>query len=180
MQANPSATIQIDAPLVVVWKIMLDTERYGEWNPFVERVETPTPAAVGNPIVLHVRWVNGRTTRSPERICALEPPNTTDGVTTALLSYVYEGLPAKLGLVRGVRRQRLTQRGTGPTTYDTVEEFRGPLVALAGPGRVADGFRRHAEGLKAEAERSDRGTDRDVSDVTPDPPSSRQDGRLHP
>ena len=68
------------------------------------------------------------------------------------MSYVYEGLPARLGLVRGVRHQRLTQRPGRPTTYDTVEEFRGPLVALAGPARVADGFRRHAEALKRRAE----------------------------
>jgi hypothetical protein len=40
----------------------------------------------------------------------------------------------------------------GPTVYDTVEEFSGPLVALAGPARVADGFRRHAEALKHRAE----------------------------
>ncbi|WP_436698946.1 SRPBCC domain-containing protein [Nocardioides sp. BYT-33-1] len=153
---NPSARIDIDAPLDVVWSVMTDTERYAEWNPFVERAETAQPPAVGNPIVLHVVWANGGRTRSPERITALDGPVTdpATGTTTALMSYVYEGLPAKLGLVRGVRHQRLTQRPGGPTTYETVEEFRGPLVRLAGPGRVADGFRRHAEGLKARAERT--------------------------
>ncbi|MDQ4053416.1 MAG: SRPBCC domain-containing protein, partial [Actinomycetota bacterium] len=150
--ARPSASITIDAPLARVWEVMLDTASYAEWNPFVERAETPTPAAVGNPIVLHVRWANGRTTRSPERISAIEPPARNDGVTTARLSYVFEGWPARLGLVRGTRHQRLTQRPGGPTAYDTVEEFSGPLVPLAGAGRVADGFRRHAEGLKRRAE----------------------------
>lgn len=146
------ASIEIDASLADVWQIMLDTPAYGEWNPFVARVETAQPAAVGNPIVLHVRWENGRTTRSPERITALEPPRTRGGVTTALMSYVYEGLPARLGLVRGTRHQRLTQRAGGPTTYKTVEELSGPLVRLAGPGRVADGFERHAAALKRRAE----------------------------
>jgi hypothetical protein len=150
--ARPSASAEIDAPLDLVWAVMLDTDRYAEWNPFVERAETASPPAVGNPIVLHVRWANGRTARSPERISALEPPRSEGEVTTALLSYVYEGLPSRLGLVRGVRHQRLTQRRGGPTTYDTVEEFSGPLVALAGPGRVAEGFARHAAGLKARAE----------------------------
>ena len=157
MPADPSASIVIDAPLDVVWRVMLDTARYGEWNPFVERVESPAPPTVGDPIVLHVRWANGRTARSPERITAIEPP-TTDaaGTTSALLSYRYEGVPSRLGLVRGVRHQRLTQRPGGPTTYDTVEEFAGPLVRFAGPERVADGFRRHAEALKQEAERLSR------------------------
>lgn len=150
---NPSARIDIDAPLEQVWAIMLDTEQYGEWNPFVERAETAQPPAVGNPIVLHVVWANGSRTRSPERITALEGPTTDpSGTTTARMSYVYEGLPARLGLVRGVRHQVLSQRPGGPTSYETVEEFRGPLVRLAGPGRVADGFRRHAEGLKRRAE----------------------------
>src|SRR5688500_716099 len=142
--ARPSASITIDAPLELVWEVMLDTASYAEWNPFVERAETASPAAVGNPIVLHVRWANRRTTRSPERIRGIEPPATTDGVTSARLSYVYEGWPARLGLVRGTRHQRLSQRPGEPTAYDTVEEFSGPLVKLAGPGRVADGFRRHA------------------------------------
>jgi hypothetical protein len=152
MRAEPSASVEIDAPLDLVWQVMLDTEKYAEWNPFVERVETPAPPAVGNPIVLHVRWANGRTTRSPERITGIEAPATRDGVTTALLSYRFVGWPSKLRLLSAVRHQRLTQRQGGPTTYDTVEEFSGPLVRLAGPGRVADGFRRHAEGLKKRAE----------------------------
>lgn len=151
-QSRPSASVSIDAPLATVWAVMLDTGAYAEWNPFVERAETASPPAVGNPIVLHVRWRNGRTARSPERISALQPPSKVDGVTTALMSYVYEGLPARLGLVRGVRHQRLTQPEGGPTTYDTVEEFAGPLVRLAGPDRVADGFRRHAEALRSRAE----------------------------
>ena len=119
---NPTASTIIDAPLAVVWAVMLDTASYGEWNPFVERAECPSPPTVGDPIVLHVRWANGRTTRSPERISAVEPPSTdADGVTTACLSYVYEGLPAKLGLVRGTRHQRLRQEAGEPTSYDTVE-----------------------------------------------------------
>ncbi len=149
----PRAETTIDAPLDEVWAVMLDTERYGEWNPFVTRAEIAGPTAVGTEIVLHVRWANGGTTRSPERISALDPPSTgPDGVRRATLAYDFEGWPAKLGLVRGRRYQRLTQAPGGPTTYDTVEEFTGPLVKLAGPGRVADGFRRHAAGLKARAE----------------------------
>ena len=150
---NPSAEIDIDAPLELVWQIMLDTDAYGEWNPFIVRAETAQPATVENPIVLHVEWKDGKRSRSPERISTLDVPTANaDGTTTALMSYVYEGLPAKLGLVRGVRHQRLTQSPGGPTHYRTVEEFSGPLVRFAGPGRVAEGFRRHAEGLKRRAE----------------------------
>ena len=153
MKARPSASATIDAPIEVVWGVMLDTEAYGEWNPFVERLESPQPPTEGDPIVLHVRWANGKTARSPERIVTIQAPQRdSGGVATACLSYVYEGLPSKLGLVKGVRHQRLRQSPGGPTSYDTVEEFSGPLVRFAGPGRVAEGFAGHAAGLKRRAE----------------------------
>jgi hypothetical protein len=151
-RAHPAATVAIDAPLATVWAVMMDVGAYGEWNPFVFRAECPNPPTVGDPIVLHVRWPDGRTTRSPERISLVEPPHREGDIARATLAYVYEGLPARLRLVRGTRFQRLTQVPGGPTVYDTMEEFAGPLVPLAGPARVADGFRRHAEALKARAE----------------------------
>ena len=150
---RPAASSVIEAPLATVWSVMLDTASYAEWNPFVEKVESEGPAAVGARLVLHVRWANGSTSTSPERITVLEPPATdADGITSATLAYVYEGLFARLRLVRGTRVQRLTQRPGGPTVYHTVEEFSGPLVRLAGPARVAEGFARHAVALKTRSE----------------------------
>lgn len=153
MPRNPEASIEIDAPLALVWSVMLDTASYAAWNPFVVRAECPSPPKPGDPIVLHVRWANGKGTRSPERIAIVAEPSThEDGSTSATLAYDYEGFPSKIGLIRGRRYQRLTQEPGGPTRYDTVEEFSGPLVGLAGPGRVAEGFRRHAGALKERAE----------------------------
>jgi len=150
--SNPRASVEIDALLDDVWAVMMDVDAYGEWNDFCFKAECPSPPKPGDPITLHVRWANGRTTTSPERISIVEPPYDDDGTRRATLAYVYEGLPAKLGLVRGRRMQRLSQVPGGPCVYDTVEEFSGPLVKLAGPGRVAEGFARHAAGLKARAE----------------------------
>ncbi len=151
---NPTASVDIDAPLESVWAVMLDTEAYDEWNPFVVRAECPSPSRVGDPIILHVRWANSRGTTSTERISAIESPHGEDGVRRAMLAYVFEGWPAKLGLVRGTRYQRLSQQTGGPTIYATVEEFSGPLVPLAGPNRVEEGFRRHAAALKERCEQS--------------------------
>jgi hypothetical protein len=150
---DPRASIEIDAALDEVWAVMLDTASYADWNPFVVRAECAADPQVGDPILLHVRWANGRGTTSPERISVLESPHDDEeGVRRATLAYVYEGLPAKLGLVRGTRFQRLSQAPGGPTRYDTVEEFSGPPVRLAGPKRVEDGFRRHAEALRRHCE----------------------------
>ena len=55
----------IDAPIDLVWAVMLDTDRYPEWNPFVVRIDLPheREMQVGDPVVLHVRWLTGgRTT----------------------------------------------------------------------------------------------------------------------
>ena len=136
---------------------MLDTAAYGEWNPFVYRVDCPSRATVGDPIKLYVRWANGRSTRSPERITVLEPPHDADGVRTALLSYKYEGVPDRLGLVHSVRHQKLTQAPGARTEYDTVQDLTGPMVRLAGPARIIDGFERHAAGLKQRSESLARG-----------------------
>ena len=152
MPRHPRAEVEIDAPLDVVWTVMTDTDAYGEWNPFVHRAESRTPPQVGAPIRLHVEFGNGKRAVSPERISLVETPRDVDGVRRATLGYVYEGLPARLRLVRGTRLQRLSQVPGGPTRYETVEEFAGPLVPLAGPDRVQEGFRRHAAALKARAE----------------------------
>jgi len=156
-EARPRAGAEIDAPLETVWAVMMDVAAYGEWNPFCYRADCAVPPKVGDPIKLHVRWANGKTQTSPERISLVEPPYDDHGTTRATLAYVYEGLPSKLGLVRGRRLQKLSQVPGGPTVYDTVEEFSGPLVALAGPDRVAEGFQRHADALKVRAEGVARG-----------------------
>jgi hypothetical protein len=149
---TPGARAEINAPLETVWAVMMDTSAYGEWNPFCYRADCPVPPKVGDPIKLHVRWANGKTVTSPERISVVEPPYDDNGTQRATLAYVYEGLPSKLGLVKGTRSQRLSRAPGGPTIYETVEEFSGPLVAFAGPDRVAEGFGRHADALKLKSE----------------------------
>jgi hypothetical protein len=149
---SPSAEVTIDAPLDVVWKVMVDTSSYGEWNSFCYRIDCDRPPAVGVPVLLHVRWSNGRTVRSPERITIVEPPHDDEGLRKAQLSYAYEGLPDRIGLVHSVRHQVLEQKGDGPTRYVTRQLLTGPMVRFAGPARITEGFERHARDLKARAE----------------------------
>jgi hypothetical protein len=151
--SHPRASVEIDAPIDEIWDVMLDTAAYPAWNPFVVRAECPTPPHVGDRIMLWMRGADGKGTRSAARVSAVDHP-TPDrgGVLHADLAYVHQGLPSRLGLVRATRHQRLTQRPGGPTTYDSVQVLSGPLVRLAGPGRVAEGFRRHAEALKRRCE----------------------------
>ena len=143
----------IDAPIDVVWAVMLDTDRYGEWNPFIVEVGLPAarPPVVGDPIVLHVRWGDGGGAKASEWVTTLEPPDPHDGAR-AVLDYDYGGPLAALRLVRGRRRQELERRADGLTAYRTHERLHGLLAWAAPLRKVQDGFERHAVALKARAE----------------------------
>jgi hypothetical protein len=148
------ATAAVDAPLDVVWATMLDLAAYPAWNPFVVRIDGPPgrPAAVGDDLVLHVRWANGRGVRTTERITRLDPPAEDGDGRRATLEYEFRGPLAALGLVRGRRQQVVEQRPGGPTRYRTAERLHGLLAAAAPLARVQDGFERHAAALAARAE----------------------------
>ena len=46
-----SDVVEIDAPAAAVWSVMVDFDRYGEWNPFCVAVDGVF--ALGEPVVLH-------------------------------------------------------------------------------------------------------------------------------
>ncbi len=135
---------------------MLDLDAYPAWNPFVVRVDGPAgrPAAVGDELVLHVRWASGRGVTTRERITRLDPPGAGREAT---LEYEFGGPLATLGMVRGRRQQQLDEV-SGSTRYRTSERLHGLLAVAAPIGRVQDGFERHAAALKARAEAVHAGT----------------------
>lgn len=151
----PSARTEvlIDAPIDVVWQVMLDTDAYGEWNPFIVRVDrlAGRPPEVGDDLRLHVRWKGGGKVTTVERITALDPPR--DG--RALLEYDFLGPFATLRMVRGRRQQELTAEGER-TRYATGERLHGWAAWAAPIGRVQDGFERHAQALRTRAEERHR------------------------
>ncbi|HWH28138.1 MAG TPA: SRPBCC domain-containing protein [Mycobacteriales bacterium] len=151
--ATAHTEVRIDAPIDVVWQVMLDTDAYGEWNPFIVKVDRLGGRApeVGDDLRLHVRWKSGGRVTTVERITALDPPR--DG--SALLEYDFLGPFATLRMVRGRRRQELTAEGDA-TRYVTGETLRGWLSWAAPIGRVQDGFERHATALKQRAEQLHR------------------------
>jgi hypothetical protein len=146
------AEVVIAAPIDIVWRVMLDTDAYGEWNPFIVRVDRLAGRApqVGDDLKLHVRWRGGGKVSTVERITVLDPPDAG----TALLEYDFRGPLAALRLVRGRRRQQLSVLPDGSTRYATSEQLHGLLARAAPIRKVQDGFERHAEALKARAEQS--------------------------
>lgn len=146
--------IAIDAPIALVFEVMLDLARYHEWNPFIVRVDGASGAPkAGDAIRLHVRWSSGGGNSSGERVTRVEHPALTGaGSLSAALEYDFTGPLSALGLVRATRVQTLEQQPGEPTRYATKEEFRGLLVRFLPLAEVQDGFERHARALKARAE----------------------------
>ena len=67
-----SITVEIDAPASVVWEILTDLPRYGEWNPFCIKAESTLE--IGAPIVMHLTnpW-NRDIAINTEYVCANDP-----------------------------------------------------------------------------------------------------------
>jgi len=68
-----SEIVEIAAPAAAVWKILIDLDRYGEWNPFCVRCESTL--AMGAPVRMSlIDYANpGRLLPNVEYICAFEP-----------------------------------------------------------------------------------------------------------
>lgn len=152
MPKRAAASIEIDAPLDIVWSAMADLRRYHEWNPFIFAVEGvgETPR-VGNRMRLHVRWANGKTVRSWETLTRLDAPHTAEA-GTARMAYAFDSWLARSGIVVASREQAISEVADGRTLYRTEEFFHGLLGRFVPLADIEDGFRRHATALKQRAE----------------------------
>lgn len=137
-----SSVVEIEAPIGRVWDILVDVERYGEWNPFTTRAETDFE--IGSPVDLHVT-LGPLKLRQPEWIEAVEGPH--------LLTW-----GTKVGhrsLLSARREQRLEARSSTRCRYHTTDALRGllvPLVVLLFGRLIRRGFNDMARALKARAE----------------------------
>ncbi|QQD19521.1 SRPBCC domain-containing protein [Spongiibacter nanhainus] len=151
--AYASAETIIQAPIERVWEVMLDIDRYQQWNPFVTHIEcADTPPRLGSDLTLHVRFSSGLKRREIEQITCLEPPQDQGGELRATLVYRFTGLAHDWNLVRGQRYQYLTALSDTSTRYFTEENLTGWLSWVAPIRGVRDGFERHAQALKERCE----------------------------
>ena len=151
------ATIEINAPIDIVWSVILDFKNYQQWNPFIYEVKNvPDQLEIGSRFQLLVRWADGSTADSWETVTHLSAPSMVDEESSALLTYRYSSWLARYGLVRAFREQHLIQRSGQMTIYRTQETFHGILARFLPLSSVQDGFQRHAQALKQYAELTKR------------------------
>jgi hypothetical protein len=134
--------LDIDAPAAVVWEVLTDLPRYGEWNPFV--IECRSTLVPGDAIDLRVKL---RT----------KPQNQREWMTEMVAGkrFAYRMKPFPLGALSSRRSHQLEDLGGGRTRYRSHMELAGwlmPLVrALLGPN-LEHGFSSMSAAVRSRSE----------------------------
>ena len=134
------ADIKIDDSPEAVWKVLTDTDGYGEWAPNTEKMVGVF--AVGSKLEIHLK--EGRMRKFTVEVIALEKPEQIV-LEAAML----------LGLYKGVRKYSLTRDGDG-TKFVIHEVVTGLLLPIMG-GMLAvlpKQFKEFAANLKSTVEGS--------------------------
>ncbi|GAB3270359.1 SRPBCC domain-containing protein [Parahaliea aestuarii] len=137
-----SDVVEIDAPAALVWQVLVDFERYGEWNTFCPVAEAEL--VLDTPIRMQVDLGFGLQ-EQVEYICRIEPER--------VVAWRMENRPEDP--IHAVRTQVITPLGEHRCSYVSFDEFGGPeaagmMEAMAKP--VEQGFNRCAYDLKARCE----------------------------
>ena len=135
-------TLIIDAPLAIAWQVLVDLERYREWNPLV--VDCQSSLQPGDPI--HMRVVLG--TAQPRA----QKETVFKQVPQHYLSY---GITIPFGLFKTYRAQEFEALDNQHTRYQSklhVQGLLAPIVALSMGNDLRRGFEGMSNALKARAE----------------------------
>lgn len=137
-----SEPVAIDAPAEFVWDIILDAERYGEWNPFTPRIDTDF--VPGSPIHMHVP-LGALTLKLTEYIREVEPPQR--------IAWGKDFGPRSL--LTAKKTQHVTPIDDASCSYYTTDTMSGllaPFVRLFFARWVLRGFDNTGRALKRRAE----------------------------
>lgn len=137
------ATLDIEAPAELVWQVITDFPRYGEWNPFLRACSTTLKP--GDPIDLQVQlFASGP---RPQREWML--------THTPGREFSYSMKPAPLGALHSRRSHTVTALGPGRSRYQSHFEIAGwlqPLVRGLLGSKLEQGFAGMTAGIKSRAE----------------------------
>jgi uncharacterized protein YndB with AHSA1/START domain len=134
------ASININASPDTIWNVLVDGDKYPDWDPGMDRVE--------GTIVLGER-VKFFTKMSPDRAFPAKVTTFEPGQKMVLTG----GMP--LGLFKSERTHTLTPNTDGSITFETQEIFSGLLLPLFGSNipDLTEVFENFAAGLKMQSEK---------------------------
>jgi uncharacterized protein YndB with AHSA1/START domain len=137
-----SEEVVIEAPIELVWEVLVDFAGYGAWNSFCP--QAVAVLAPGEPIRMQVDLGFGLQ-EQVETICRIEPPT--------VIAWRMDNRPGDP--IHAVRTQTLTELGAARCSYLSVDEFGGPGMAemMGALGAAVEaGFKRCARDLKNHCE----------------------------
>ncbi|WP_228003001.1 SRPBCC domain-containing protein [Nocardia australiensis] len=137
------ATVDIDAPVDLVWQVITDFSHYGEWNPFV--TECRSTLVPGKPIDMLVQ-VSGSTPRRQREWIRSHTPGHE-------LSYAMKPVP--LGALHSLRSHTVTALDGDRTRYESHFELAGwfqPVVSTILGKNLQRGFTGMTAGIRTRAE----------------------------
>ena len=138
-----NAKLDIEAPAELVWSVITDFPRYGEWNPFLPGCSSTLKP--GDPIDLQVRLFASGPRPQREWILSHTPGR----------EFSYRMKPAPLGALRSRRSHHVTALAPGRCRYESHIELAGwlqPLVRALLGGKLEQGFAGMTTGIKSRAE----------------------------
>lgn len=135
-------TLEINAPAEVVWQVITDLPRYGEWNPFVR--ECRSTLKPGDVIEMTVQL-----TAKPQKVVEVMNEFVPGR------RFAYHMKPAPLGALHSLRAHNVEPAGPGTSRYRSEFMLDGwlmPLVRGLLGGAMARGFEGMSQGIKRRAE----------------------------
>lgn len=139
-----SVRVEIEAPASVVWEVLVDLPRYGEWNSFNPRIESTL--RLGDPVQMDARVAGAdRSVQVTEILVAFEPERRL----------AWEMRPTPENPDAGRRDQILEPLGPERCAFHHTDLFLGPNAAkiMQEHGAwVKQGFDAMAHDLKRRAE----------------------------
>lgn len=134
---------EVAAPAELVWEVITDLARYGEWNPFV--VAASSSLTVGAPIDMRVRVLSFMTQSQRETISHMEPGR----------SYCYGLARGRVAALYSERCHVVVPAGPDRCRYESRFALSGwlsPLVALLLGRPLRRGFTQMSAAVKLRAE----------------------------
>lgn len=140
-----SDTVEIDAPQAFVWSVVVDFERYAEWNPYTFRVDTTLE--LGAEVLLHLPDPGkpGESFTTLEHMRVIDAPH-----------HLQYDTGDSFAPMLAIRDQWVEDLGNGRSSYRTTDVFQGPgaeAIYAMQSDWVTAGFNATAYALKAHAEK---------------------------